>query len=151
MKFRSTDLLDVSLGLRVERSIKVGLVGLEETWATDWVLLIVSVDAASSKDGAVNVLEEAAVGQVQGTDNVGANGILLVVLAPVNVWASSAAGAVEDVGWLDTLELSNDGLAVLHANSGGGDLLALGLEEGLEVASNPSLSTPDEERIRHDY
>lgn len=144
------DLLNVSLGLRVEGAVKVGLVGLLETWATDWVLLIVSVDAAGGEDGAVDVLEVAAVGKAEGTDNVGADGVLLVILAPIDVWTASAASAVQDVGWLDTLELSNDGLAVLHADSGGSDLLALGLEEGLEVTGNPSLSTPDEERIRHD-
>lgn len=145
----STYLLNVSLGLRVEGAGEVGLVGLGETLATHLVLLIVLVDASGSEDGAVDVLQEAAVGQVKGTDNIVADGVLLVVLAPIDVWASSGAGAVEDVGWLNSLELSNDGLTVLHADSGGSDLLALGLEESLEVASNPSLSTPDEERIRH--
>ncbi len=143
----ATNLLDVSLRHGVEGAVEVGLVSLEEAWATDWVLLIISVDAASGEDSAVNALEEAAVGQVKGTDNVIADGILLVVLAPVDVWASSGTGTVEDVGWLDTLELSDDSLTVLHANSGGSDLLALGLEESLEVASDPALTSPDEEGV----
>jgi hypothetical protein len=137
----------MSLGHGVERAIKVGEVSLLEAWAAHWVSLIVLVDAAGSENSAVDVLEEAAVSKVEGADNIGADGVLLVVLAPIDVWAASAASAVQDVGWLDSLELSNDGLAVLHADSGGGDLLALGLEERLEVTSNPALTTPDQVRL----
>ena len=112
------------LGLRVERAIKVGLVGLEETLATHWVLIIVRVDAASGEDSNVNSSLEAAVGQIQGTDNVVSDGVLFVVLAPIDIWSSSRSSSVEDVGWLDSVELSGNCLSVLHADGGAVHLLS---------------------------
>lgn len=140
----STHLLNVGLGLGVERAIEVGLVSLEVAWAADGVLLIVGVDASGGENSQVNLLEETAIGQVQGADDIAADGVLLVVLAPIDIGATSAASTVKNVGWLDPLELSNDGLTVLHANSGGSNSLALALEESLKVTSNPSCATPDE-------
>jgi hypothetical protein len=137
----------VSLGLGVERAIKVGLVGLEVSWATNWVLLIVGVDAASGEDSQVNLLQVGEISKVESTDDIASDGLLLVVLTPINIWASSAASAVQDVGWLDSLDLSKNSLAVLHADGGALDLLALGLEETLQVASDPALATPDEVRL----
>lgn len=89
-------------------------------------------------------LLEADIGQVDRSDNVGSDCSLLVVLAPIDIWTSSASSTVEDVGWLDLLNFGNDSLTVLHADSCGGDLLALLLEECLQVTSNPSFTTPDE-------
>ena len=138
-----THLLNVGLGLGVERAIEVGLVSLEVTWAADGVLLIVCVDASGGENGQVDLLEETAIGQVQGADDIAADGILLVVLAPIDVGATSAASTVENVGWLNSLELGNNSLAVLHADSGGSNGLALALKESLEMTSNPSCATPD--------
>lgn len=139
-----THLLNVGLGLGVERAIEVGLVSLKVAWAADGVLLIVCIDASSGENSQVDLLEETAIGQVQGADDIAADGLLLVVLTPIDIRATSAASAVENVGWLDSLELSNDSLTVLHANSGGSNSLALALEEGLKVTGNPSCATPDE-------
>lgn len=143
-KTTATHVLSVCLGLGVERAIEVGWVSLEVSWAANWVLLIVGVDASSGEDSAVNLLLEAAIGQVDGTDYVASHSSLLVVLAPIDIGAASAASTVQDVGWLDLLELCNNSLAVLHADSGRGNLLALGLKESLEVTSNPALTSPDE-------
>lgn len=143
-KHTLTHLLNVGLGLGVERAIEVGLVSLEVTWAADGVLLIVCVDASGGENGQVDLLEETAIGQVQGADDIAADGILLVVLAPIDVGATSAASTVENVGWLNSLELGNDSLTVLHADSGGSNGLALALEESLEMTGNPSCATPDE-------
>jgi len=118
------DLLNVGLGLGVERAIEVGLVGLEISWTSNGVGLVVGVDTASGEDGDVNSLQVTAVGQVQCTNNVVSDGLLLVVLTPVDIGAASRTGSVEDVGWLDSLELSNDLLSVLHADGGGEDLLS---------------------------
>jgi hypothetical protein len=85
----NTDLLNVSLGLRVERTVEVGLVSLQVSGATNWVRLIVGVDAASSKDSDVDALQEASIGQVQGTDDIISDGILLVVLAPIDIRSAS--------------------------------------------------------------
>jgi len=142
------DLLNVSLGLGVERAIEIGLISLKVPWTSDGVLLIVCVDAAGGKDGEVDLLQETAVSQVEGADDVASDGLLLVVLAPIDIRTSGAASTVEDVGWLDSLKLSDDSLAVLHAHCGSGDSLALALEKSLEMASDPSLASPDEEGLR---
>jgi len=115
--------------------------------------IIVGVDATSGKDSDVNALQVAGVGQVEGTDNVVSDGLLLVVFAPINIWSASGTGSIEDVGGLVFLELSNDRFSVLHANGGRVDLLALRFEEGLEMTSDPSFTTPDEEDVlrRHVY
>jgi len=141
------DLLNVCLGLRVERTIEVGLVSLEESRAANWVAVVVGVDASSGKDSDVNALQVAGVSQVQGTDNVVSDGLLLVVLAPVDIGSASGTSSIEDVGGLIFLELSNDTFSVLHANSGSEDLLALALEESLQVTSDPSFTTPNEEDV----
>jgi len=114
----------VCLGLGVKRSSKVGLVGLEESLTANWVGIIISVDTASSKDSDVNSLEETSIGQVQCTDDIVSDGILLVVLTPIDVWSTSGTSTVENVGWLDSLQLSDDTFAVLHADGGSVDLLS---------------------------
>ena len=118
------DLFNVCLGLGVEGAVKVGLVGLEETWTANWVGLIVGVDAAGSEDGDVNALQEAGIGQVQGANDIVSDGVLLVVLTPVDVGAASGTSSVEDVSGLDLLQLGDDSFAVLHADGGGVNLLS---------------------------
>lgn len=122
-----THLLNVCLGFGVERAIEVGLVSLEETWATNRVGVVVGIDTASGKDSDVNALLVTAIGQVNGTDNVVSDGLLLVVLAPVNVGSASRSSSIEDVGWLVFVELSDDSFSVLHADGGREDLLACGV------------------------
>lgn len=148
MSIASTDLLNMSLGLGVERAIEIGLVCLEVAWASNGVLLVVCVDAAGGKNGEMDLLEETAIGQVEGADDVASDSVLLVVLAPIDIGTTSAARTVENMGWLDSLKLSDDRLAVLHAYSGSGDGLALALEKSLKMASDPSLASPDEEGLR---
>lgn len=112
------------LGFRVERTIKIGLVCLEEAWSANWVGIIVCVDATGGKDSDVNALQEAAVGQVQGANDIVSDGILLVILAPVDIGSASGASSVEDVCRLDSLQFGDDGFAVLHADCGGVYLLS---------------------------
>lgn len=71
-----------------------------------------------------------------------------MVLAPVDIGTSRAAGSIEDVGGLDALELGDDSLAILHADRRGVDFLALLLEDRLQVTGDPALATPDEEAVR---
>lgn len=137
----------MGLGLGVEAASEIGSVSFKETWAVPRVLLVVLVDAAGSKDGAVNALEEAAVGQIKGSDDIGSHGILLVILTPVDIRATGAASGVENMGGLDAVELFEDLLAVLHANGGGVNLLALSLEDRLEMAGHPALAAPDQETV----
>lgn len=86
--------------------------------------LIVCVNATSGKDSDVDSLLVTAIGQVNGTDNVVPDGILLVVLTPIDVRSPSRSSGVEDVGWLVFVELGNDCLTVLHANGCAEDLLS---------------------------
>jgi len=120
----STNLLDMSLGLGVERTVKVGLVSLEVSRATNWMCLVVGVDATSGEDGDVNASFVAAIGQVEGTDDIISDGLLLVILAPIDIWTASRSSCVKDVGGLDSLQLVLNGFSVLHANCRGVDLLA---------------------------
>lgn len=73
------------LGFRVEGTGKVGLVCLQETWATNGMGIIIGVDAASGKDGNVNVLLEADIRQVQRANDIVPDRLLLVILAPVDI------------------------------------------------------------------
>lgn len=143
----STHLFHVCFGLRVEAAGEVGWVGLGVAGAVPGVLLVVLVNAAGCEDGAVDALEVTAVGQVEGANDVGSHRLLLVVLAPVDVGTTRAAGGVEHMGRLDPVELLQDLLAVLVADDGGMHILALLLEDVLEVASNPALASPDEEAV----
>jgi hypothetical protein len=136
------------LGLRVETAVEVGLVCLEEARPVPWVGIVVLVDAAGSKDGAVDALLKAGVCQVKRSNDIGPHGSLLVVFAPVNVRPACAAGSVQDVGGLDAVQLGQDSLTVLHANGCAGDFLSLLLQECLQVAGNPALTAPDQEAVR---
>lgn len=143
----STDRFNVGFRLGVERAIEVGGVGLEVARAPNWVLLVVGVDAAGGKDSEVDLLKEAAVRQVEGADNVAPDGLLLVILAPVDIGASGAASAVENISRLDSLKLSNDSLAILHADCGSGNSLALALQDVLQMSCDPSGASPDQKRF----
>jgi len=83
------DLLNVGLGLGVERSSKIGLVSLEVSRSANWMGIVVGIDATSSKDGDVNAFQEASIGQVQGTNDIVSDGLLLMVLTPVDIWSAS--------------------------------------------------------------
>ncbi len=63
--------------------------------------LVVMVNAAGGKDGAVDAGEEAAVGQVEGADHIGPDRFLLVVLAPVDIGTPRGPGAVQHMSGLD--------------------------------------------------
>lgn len=135
------------LGLGIEAARKVGRIRLGVARAIPGVFLVILVYTAGGEDSAVDTLQGAAVGQVERADDIGPYGVLLVVLTPVDVGAACAAGGVKDMGGLDTVELLHDLLAVLHANGGGVDVLALLLEHIPQVAGDPALTSPDEEAV----
>lgn len=115
----------MGFGHRVEAPSKIGRVRLDEARPVPRMRRIILIDAASRKDGAMYAPEVATVSQIQCANDIGPNGSLLVVLAPVDVGAPSAAGCVEDVGGLDAVELGHDLLSVLHPDCCGMDFLAL--------------------------
>lgn len=98
---------------------------------------------ASGKHADVDIARVAHVNEVQRANDIAADRLLLVVLAPVDVWAARHAGAVEDVGGLDLVDFSLEGLAVFHAHGGGVDFLALGLEHVVERLRDPAVAADD--------
>jgi hypothetical protein len=109
----------VSLGLTVERPIKVGLVLLSETDSrSQRVGFIVLEDASSSVNSAVDSLFVTQVDNVQSSEHVSADCLGLVVLAPVNVGASSNTSTHENMGRLDLINLLLNIGAVLETAFG---------------------------------
>lgn len=74
------------LGLRIEGAVEVRLVFLCEAFAANRVGIVVFKNAAGGVQGAVNVVLCAQVRHVHGADDVGSKGLLLIGLAPVDIW-----------------------------------------------------------------
>lgn len=100
---------------------------------------------ASCENGAVDVLQEAAIGQIQGSDDVAPNDLFLVVLAPVDIRPAGTASTVEDMCRFDTIKFCNDSFSVLHTHSCREDFLVLLLQELFKMASNPPFTSPNQE------
>jgi hypothetical protein len=126
--------------------------------------LVVGVDATSGEDGDVNASLVAAIGQIEGTNDIISDGLLFVILAPIDIWTASRSSCIKDVGGLNSVQLVLNGFSVLHANCRSVDflpymivsfqvdsrwqeVLTLALKESLQVASNPTFTTPDEEDV----
>ena len=141
-------LLHSALGVAVVASAKVGGILLCKCLsraAAFGVGSVVFEDAAGGEDCAVDTFEIAAICQVEGADDVGADCGLFVGLAPlwmlsasvcsveggrsgayIDIRTSGDTGTVEDVGWLLLVEKGEDLFTVLHADGGLLDILALG-------------------------
>lgn len=139
----------MTLGFRVETSNEVGGIIFSIARASDGVFVIVLVDASRSKDSTMDASEIAAVCQVDGSNNVGANCRFFIVLAPVNIWPSSTASSVEDMSWVDLHQLLYDGCSVLHTSGGCMNVSTFLLQESFEVAGNPAMASPDQETRWH--
>lgn len=105
------------------------------------MLIVIGIDTSCSEDSNVNTLQVANIGQVQCSDNIASNRLLLVVLAPIDVGASSAASTVKNMSWLDFFNFCNDRFPILHANSGGVNFLSLAFEKSLEMSWGNWVST----------
>jgi hypothetical protein len=91
--------------------------------------------------------KKAAVGQIGGSDEIGTNCSILVVFAPIHVRSACDTGAVEDMSWLDALQLSHDLLAILHSDCRRVNVSSLLLQHVVQDAGDPSVATPDEEDL----
>jgi len=85
------------------------------------------------------------VGESEGSDDVGSDGLDFVGLAPVDVGAARDAGGVEDVGGLEEGYVGFEGGPVLEAARAVMEGDALGPAEGAEEAANPARAAVDEE------
>lgn len=120
----STDLLNMSLVLRVERASEVSFVSLEVPRTANWVLVVIGIDATSGEDGDMNALQEASICQVQSADGVVPDGVFFVIFTPVNIWSTGRSSSVENVCGFHSLQFCDDSLSILHADCGGVDLLS---------------------------
>jgi len=90
---------------------------------------------------------KAAVCQVQRANDIASDGGLPVILAPVDVWSARTTSTIENVGWSDSFKHFHDIFPVFHADRRLLDGLALAFEELVQVACDPTVATPDEERL----
>lgn len=96
---------------------------------------------------AMDVFQEAAVRQIQGTDDITSNDLLLVVFTPVNVGPPGTSCAIENMCWFYSLKFFHHGFTILHSHSCSGNMFPLLLQKLLQVSSNPPFATPDEENV----
>lgn len=90
---------------------------------------------------------KAAVCQVQGANDITSNGGLLVILAPVDIWPARTTSAIENVGWSDSFKHFHDIFPIFHTDRRLLNSLSLAFEELVQVARDPTITTPDEEGL----
>jgi len=134
MSTKGTNLLNMGLRFRIERAVEIGLVGLEVSRPSNWVRLIILINATRSIDGNMDSLQVTSIGQVQSTDDIASDGLLLIIFTPIDIWTAGATGTIENVCWLDPLEFGNDSFSVLHAYCGCVNLLSLAFKDCFQVA-----------------
>ena len=83
---------------------------------------------SSCEDGDMDAEYEAAVRQVQSTNDIASDSSFLVVLAPIDVWSACATSTIEDVCRLDAFEHLRYSFTVFHADCGLLDCLPLAFE-----------------------
>lgn len=97
-------LLHIALSLAVERLRKVGEGLLSETNArSERMRIVIFKDTTSRINGAVNILHQAQIGDIQRSNDIGSNSVWLVVFAPVNVGTTSNPGRHDNVAGLYTV------------------------------------------------
>mmetsp|Transcript_2287 Transcript_2287/g.3307 ORF Transcript_2287/g.3307 Transcript_2287/m.3307 type:complete len:324 (-) Transcript_2287:93-1064(-) len=98
-------LFHVSLGFTVEGFRKVGNVFFDKANSgSKRMCFVVLKDTSGSVDCAVNLLHVTQIGNIEGSNHVGAHRFWFVIFTPVNVWASGDSGRHEHVGWLYFIE-----------------------------------------------
>ena len=90
---------------------------------------------------------KAAVCQVQGTNDIASDGGLLVILAPVDVWPARTTSTIKNMGGSDSFKYFHNIFPIFHADHRLLNSLALAFEELVQVACDPAVATPDEERL----
>jgi hypothetical protein len=102
---------------------------------------------SSREDRDMYTEHRATVCQVQGANDIASDGGLPVILAPVDVWSTRTTSTIENVGWSDSFKRFHDIFPVFHADRRLLDGLALAFEEPVQVACDPTVATPNEERL----
>mmetsp|Transcript_40031 Transcript_40031/g.74610 ORF Transcript_40031/g.74610 Transcript_40031/m.74610 type:complete len:432 (+) Transcript_40031:696-1991(+) len=149
--------LDVALGLRIERACEVravflteglrGLLGNQRIVAFNLLrfLLVIVEDASCRKVGHVDSVDGAKVCQRQCTHHVHSNGLLAMRLAPVHVGPARQAGGVHHMRAAAVEKLALDTLTVLQARVGPLPCKALLGEEVTNHATDPASPAKNQE------
>jgi hypothetical protein len=119
------------LGVAVIRPVEVGRVLFGEALPADLVLLVVLKDATSGEESVVDIflmyshVRGRAAGEVahllsdisnsQRADHIGSDGFKAVILAPIDIGATSDTSSIEDMGWVIFLHFCNHSLAVVSS------------------------------------
>jgi len=109
------------------------------------VIGVVLEDAVGGVVDENEAVVAADVGEGEGSDDVGSDGLDFVGFAPIDVGAARDAGGVEDVSGLELGYVGLEGGAVLEAAGAVLEGDALGTAEGAEEAANPARAAVDEE------
>lgn len=137
---------DHCFGLGIERSDKIGSVLLlEADTGAERVGGVVLEDASGGVVDEDEAFLPADVGERERADDIGADGLDLVGLAPVDVGAAGDAGGVEDVGGLGGGDVGLEVGPVLEAARAVDVVDVLGLAELAEEAANPAGAPVDQE------
>lgn len=136
------------LGLRVEGTGEIGSVVLfEPDSGSERMTGIVLEDATGGVVEEDEAVVAADVGESEGSDDVGSDGLNLVGFAPVHVGPACDSSGVEYVGGLDLSYVLFEGGPVLETARGVLEGDALGLAEGAEEATNPARTAVDKELV----
>jgi hypothetical protein len=73
----------------------------------------------------MDVTDVSKIGQVEGSNDIGADGFRLVCLTPINVGTSSDTSSVQNMSRLDFIQFCGDCLAIFQSRIGTKDLHAL--------------------------
>ena len=137
------------LGLRVEGTDEIGSVlFFEADSGSERMSGIVLEDATGGVVEEEEAVVAADIGESEGSDDVGSDGLHLVGLAPVDVGPARDSGGVEYVGGLDLGYVLFEGGPVLETARGVLEGDTLGLAEGAEGATNPARTAVDKELDR---
>ena len=68
--------------------------------------IIIRVDAAGGKVGDVDAFKVTHIDKVQGTNHIGSDGGLFVILAPVDVRPAGDACTIQDMGWFKRFQIT---------------------------------------------
>lgn len=137
------------LGLGIEGSDEIRrILLLKSDSGLDRMIRIVLEDASSGIIDQNQASLPADVSESESPDDVGADGLDLVGLAPVDVGAAGDTGGVEDVSGIDSGDVGLEGGAVLETAGAVDEAEALGLAELAEEAANPAGAAVDQELQR---
>lgn len=140
----------MTLRHRIKTPREIRRILLREALPADGMQFIILINTTRRKNGTMNTELMALIREVQSPNHIRPDRLRFIILTPVNIRPTRASRRIQDVRWPYPLELVDDLAGVFHAGRRCVDLLALALEEVVEMAGHPAISAPDEKTVRHD-